>query len=215
MGKIPDGIFGGFSGRVGRVVGYNWRGEDMLRKAPRKRAKDSGTVKQLEQREKFALVIKFLTPIQEVVGAYFGNKYRSRSRFNLATSYNLINAVIAVPGGGFALDYSKVLLSKGGLRGMESGTIAAQPGSVLELNWTDNSGQGSAADDDLVLVVVYSATQELFQIFNPAALRSEATVQLNLPTYFSGEEVQVWGTMVSADRKAKAISSYMGTANVT
>ena len=215
MGKIPDGIFGGFSGRVGRVVGYNWRGEGMLRKAPRKRPKNSGTEKQLEQREKFALVLKFLTPIQEVVGVYFGNKYRSRSRFNLATGYNLTHAVIDVPGGGFALDYSKVLISKGGLRGMESGTVAALPGRVLELNWTDNSGQGSAADDDLVLVVVYSANQELFQIFNPAALRNEATVQLNLPTYFSGEEVQVWGTIVSADRKAKAISSYMGTAIVT
>lgn len=215
MGKIPDGIFGGFSGRVGRVVGYNWRGEDLLRKAPRKRPKDSGTVKQLEQREKFAMVMRFLTPIQEVVGVYFGNKYRSKSRFNLAVGYNLTFAIIDVVGGGFALDYSKVLLSKGGLRGMESGTVVAQPGRILELNWTDNSGQGSAAADDLVLAVVYSATQELFQIFDPAALRGEATIQLTMPTYFSGDEVQVWGTMVSADRKVAAISSYIGTAIVT
>ncbi|MBK5214788.1 MAG: hypothetical protein JJE55_14140 [Flavobacteriaceae bacterium] len=215
MGKIPDGIFGGFSGRVGRVVGYNWRGEDLLRKAPRKRPKDSGTEKQLEQREKFALVMKFLTPIQDVVGVYFGNKYRSKSRFNLAVGYNLSYAIIDLVGGGFALDYSKVLLSKGGLRGMESGTVVAQPGRILELNWTDNSGQGSAAADDLVLAVVYSATQELFQIFDPAALRGEATIQLSMPTYFSGDEVQVWGTMVSADRKVAAISSYIGTAIVT
>lgn len=215
MGKIPDGIFGGFSGRVGRVVGYNWRGEDMLRKAPRKRSKDSATDAQLAQREKFALVMKFLTPIQDVVGLYFSNKHKSRSRFNLATGYNLIHAVIDVPGGGFALDYTKVLISKGRLRGMEGGTVVAQPARVLELNWIDNSGQGSAADDDLVVAVVYSATQELFQIFDPAALRNEATVQLTVPAYFSGDEVHVWGTMISADRKVKAISSYMGTAIVT
>lgn len=90
MGKIPDGIFGGFSGRVGRVVGYNWRGEDMLRKAPRKRSKGSATEKQLEQRERFALIMKFLSPIQDVVGLYFGHRHRSKSRFNLATGYNLI-----------------------------------------------------------------------------------------------------------------------------
>jgi len=212
MGKIPDGIFGGFSGRVGRVVGYQWRGEDLLRKAPRKRPKGSGTARQLEQRDKFAMVMRFLTPIQDVVGVYFGNVYQSKSRFNLAMSYNLTNAIVEVPGGSFALDFPRVLLTKGGLRGMESGTVVARAGRILELNWTDNSGQGSAAADDFVLVVAYSPVQELFQVFDPAALRSEATVQLTMPTYFNGEEVQVWASMVSADRKVAAISSYIGTA---
>ena len=195
-------------------MGYNWRGEDMLRKAPRKRSKGSATEKQLEQRERFALIMKFLSPIQDVVGLYFGHRHRSKSRFNLATGYNLIHAVMEVPGG-FAIDFSKVLISKGGLRGMESGSIVAQPGRILELNWTDNSGQGSAADDDLMLAIVYSSTQELFQIYDPAALRNEATVQLTMPMHFSGNEVHVWGTMISADRKSKAISSYLGTAIIT
>lgn len=101
------------------------------------------------------------------------------------------------------------------LRGVESGSVLAQPARVLELNWTDNSGQGSAADDDMLLVVVYSATHELFQIYDPAALRNEGTVQVTLPAYFSGDEVHVWGTMISSDRKVTAISSYMGTATVT
>jgi hypothetical protein len=215
MGKIPDGIFGGFSGRVGRVVGYQWRGEDLLRRAPKKRPKGSGTEKQLKQRDKFAMVMGFLTPIQDVVGVYFGNKYKSKSRFNLAMSYNLTNAVVEVPPSSFALDFPKVLLTKGGLRGMESGAVVVQPGRILELNWVDNSGQGSAAADDLVLVIVYSPVQELFQVYDPAALRGEATVQLTLPTYFSGDEVQVWASMISADRKVAAMSSYLGSAIVS
>lgn len=215
MGKIPDGIFGGFSGRVGRVVGYQWRGEDLLRRAPRKRPKGSGTEKQLKQRDKFAMVMGFLTPIQDVVGVYFGNKYKSKSRFNLAMSYNLTNAVVEVPPSSFALDFPKVLLTKGGLRGMESGAVVVQPGRILEVNWVDNSGQGSAAADDLVLVIVYSPVQELFQVYDPAALRGEATVQLTLPTYFSGDEVQVWASMISADRKVAAMSSYIGSAIVS
>lgn len=215
MGKIPDGIFGGFSGRVGRVVGYQWRGEDLLRRAPRKRPKGSGTEKQLKQRDKFAMVMGFLTPIQEVVGVYFGNKYKSKSRFNLAMSYNLTNAVVEVTPSSFALDFPRVLLTKGGLRGMESGAVVVQPGRILELNWVDNSGQGSAAADDLVLVIVYSPVQELFQVYDPAALRGEATVQLTLPTYFSGDEVQVWASMISADRKVAAMSSYLGSAIVS
>jgi hypothetical protein len=215
MGKIPDGIFGGFSGRVGRVVGYQWRGEDLLRRAPKKRPKGSGTEKQLKQRDKFAMVMGFLTPIQDVVGVYFGNKYKSKSRFNLAMSYNLTNAVVEVPPSSFALDFPRVLLTKGGLRGMESGAVVVQPGRILEVNWVDNSGQGSAAADDLVLVIVYSPVQELFQVYDPAALRGEATVQLTLPTYFSGDEVQVWASMISADRKVAAMSSYLGSAIVS
>jgi hypothetical protein len=214
MGKIPDGIFGGFSGKVGKVVGYNWRGEDLLRRAPKKRPKGSGTEAQLKQRDKFALVMGFLNPLQEVVSKYYGQYQKAKSRFNLAMSYNLTNAVTEVVDG-FEMNYTKVLLTKGGLRGMESGAVVAQPGSILELNWTDNSGQGSAAADDLVLIVVYSPVQKLFQVFDPAALRSEATVQLTMPTYFSGEDVQVWGSMIAADRKVAATSSYIGTATVT
>ena len=197
------------------MVGYNWRGEDLLRKAPKKRPKGSGTDKQREQREKFALVMGFLTPVQDVVSKYFGSNQRSKSRFNLAMGYNLTHAVLEVTPGTYALDYPRVLLTKGSLRGMESGSVAAQAGRVLELSWTDNSGQGSAAADDLVLVVVYSESQGLFQEFDPAALRGEATVQLTMPTYFSGEEVQVWASMLSADRKVAAISSYLGAVVVT
>jgi hypothetical protein len=187
----------------------------LLRRAPKKRPKGSGTEKQLKQRDKFAMVMGFLTPIQDVVGVYFGNKYKSKSRFNLAMSYNLTNAVVEVPPSSFALDFPKVLLTKGGLRGMESGAVVVQPGRILELNWVDNSGQGSAAADDLVLVIVYSPVQELFQVYDPAALRGEATVQLTLPTYFSGDEVQVWASMISADRKVAAMSSYLGSAIVS
>ncbi|WP_417237334.1 DUF6266 family protein, partial [Bizionia paragorgiae] len=93
--------------------------------------------------------------------------------------------------------------------------VVVQPGRILELNWVDNSGQGSAAADDLVLVIVYSPVQELFQVYDPAALRGEATVQLTLPTYFSGDEVQVWASMISADRKVAAMSSYLGSAIVS
>jgi hypothetical protein len=214
MGKIPDGIFGGFSGRVGRVVGYNWRGEDMLRRAPKKRPQGSGTLAQIQQREKFALVIKFLSPIRDVVSMYFGAKYRAKSRYNLATSYNLTNAVIEA-GGGFELDYPKVLITKGGLRGMESGAVATPGPNLLEVNWTDNSGQGSAAGDDNVLIIVYSSELGLFQIFDPAALRNEATVQLVLPSNFTGETVVVWGSMISANRKIAAMSSYLGSVTIT
>jgi hypothetical protein len=34
MEKIPKGILGGFSGKVGNVVGDNWKGIDSMRVKP-------------------------------------------------------------------------------------------------------------------------------------------------------------------------------------
>lgn len=216
MGKFNDGIFGSFSGRVGNVVGANWRGIDVLRKRPRRKPNRTGTANQLEQRAKFAAVVEFLNPIKEVAGAYFSRETKSKSRYNLATGYNLKNALVDGPGNTFTLDYSKVLISKGELRGLEGGAVVAQPAHVLEMSWTDNSGQGSAAATDLVIAVVYSPAQDLYQMFNPApATRGDATVALTMPAYYSGNEVHVWGTVISDDKKVAAISTYMGTAIMT
>jgi hypothetical protein len=216
MGKFNDGIFGSFSGRVGNVVGANWRGIDVLRKRPRKKPGRVGTASQLEQRAKFSMIIQFLNPIKEVAGTYFSKETKTKSRFNLATGYNLKNALIDGPGNTFTLDFSKVLISKGELRGLEGGALAAAAGQVLDLSWTDNSGQGSAAATDLVLAVVYSPSLDLFQMYNPStAVRGDASVQLTLPAYYNATEVHVWATVVSSDKKVAAVSTYMGTVTVT
>lgn len=215
MGKLNDGVFGAFTGRVGNVVGYAWRGMDLIRKRPKRRSRNSATERQLEQRERFALAVKFLTPMKEVVGAHFGRPLKSKSRFNLAVSYNVVYGIIPVLGGGFTLDYPRVMISKGDLRGMESGAVTPLVGSVLQLDWTDNSGQGSAKDTDVMVAVMYSPDQELYQLFNPAALRGDASVSLTMPAYFSGKEVHVWTAMVSDDLKVASVSSYLGTAVVT
>ncbi len=216
MGKFNDGIFGSFSGRVGNVVGANWRGIDVLRKRPRKKPGRVGTAAQLEQRAKFAMVVQFLNPIKEVVGAYFSKDTKTKSRFNLATGYNLKNALVEGPGNTFELDYSKVLISKGELRGLEGGAVAAAAGNLLDVSWADNSGQGSAAATDIVVAVVYSPSLDLFQMYNPStATRGDAAVQLALPAFYNATEVHVWATVLSSDRKVTAVSTYMGTVTVT
>jgi len=214
MGKLNDGLFGAFTGRIGNLVGYSLGGVDLVRKRPRRRSKNSATEKQLEQRERFALAIKFLTPITEVVGAYFGKRHKTKSRFNFAVSYNLEHSIVPSVGGGFEINYQKVMISKGDLRGVDSGMITSLPNQELKLDWTDNSGQGSAKDTDVMLVVLYSPGQDLFHIFNPAALRGQTTVTLTVPGFFRGDEVHIWVAMVTEDRKEASVSSYLGTADI-
>ncbi|MDD3723512.1 MAG: DUF6266 family protein, partial [Lutibacter sp.] len=52
MGTIKKGILGGFSGKVGSVVGSTWNGISYMRSLPAS-VKNPRTEKQMSQRSKF------------------------------------------------------------------------------------------------------------------------------------------------------------------
>lgn len=212
MATFEKGILGGFSGKVGNVVGSRWRGKNVMRSLPQ-RGNYTPTELQLEQRERFKTVITFLTPIKGLLSKYYGKPQGDKSRYNLATSYHLTEALNPIPEG-FAINYQKVLISKGDLRGMQQPTLAAAANQVLDLGWEDNSGQGNAAADDVLMVVVYAPAEQLFQVFNPASTRDQTSVQLTLPAFMAGFEVEVWASFVTQTGKGAAISSYLGAATV-
>ena len=54
MATFEKGILGGFSGKVGTVIGGNWKGIDYMRSKSSKRS-FIPSQKQLEQQLKFAL----------------------------------------------------------------------------------------------------------------------------------------------------------------
>ena len=54
MGTIKKGVLGGFSGKVGTVVGASWKGIDYIRSLPAS-VKNPRTEGQVTQRTKFCL----------------------------------------------------------------------------------------------------------------------------------------------------------------
>lgn len=65
MGIIKRGILGGFSGKVGNVVGSSWKGISVLRVMPLSVGGET-TVKQAEQRGAFGIISKFASSILTV-----------------------------------------------------------------------------------------------------------------------------------------------------
>ncbi len=208
MGTINKGILGGFSGKVGTVVGANWRGMDIIRSLPKKSSRIP-TEEQLSQRLRFALVAQFLAPLQPVLSAFFGQAQNERSRRNLATSYHLKEAIAgAFPN--FVMDYMKVVVTRGELLGPQDLQHTPQAGAQIAFTWQDNSGQGSSRNDDGLLLVVYNEVRNLYEIRQLAANRDALAYTLNLPDGWSGETVMVWASMTSADGKKAANSVYVG-----
>ena len=52
-------------------------------------------------------------------------------------------------------------------------------------------------------------------MFDPAGTREETAVNLPLPAFMAGVEVQVWATFANTSTKVAAISTYLGAVTVT
>lgn len=208
MGTYEQGILGPFSGKVGTVVGANWRGKNVMRSRPKK-SNRIPTEEQELQRERFTLVVKFLGPIKSVLTRYFGQPVSFRSRYNLATSYHLKDAV-KLDNGAYIIQYNKVLISKGELQGIANPVVTLKPNAEILLDWTDNSGQGLALPNDELLVVIYSPDLDVFELFEHTAVRDQGTVALSAASFFVGLKVHCWAGFVDDERKLSSLSIYLG-----
>lgn len=213
MGTFEKGILGGFSGKVGTVVGAYWRGKNIMRSLPRRSTKPATPGQEL-QRTIFSVVAKFLNPLKFLLASYFGEPQGDKSRFNLATSYHMTEAVDEV-NDVITMDLPMVLISKGTLQGMKNPVFIAMPDSAFRVSWSDNSGQGLAHADDQLTVVLYSPNLELFEVYVGVAQRQEKERDLTAPSFFSGQDVHAWATFITADGETAATSIYLGEITIT
>lgn len=208
MARITKGILGGFSGKVGTIVGSNWRGQDIIRSTPKPSSKPPSD-KQLQQQVKFKTVIAFLQPLKNIQTKYFGSGSGSKSRVNLAVSYTISNAVqmvADVP----ELIYNKVLITKGDLAGFQNPAAVSQAGNTVALSWENNSAQGNADAADQANAVCYCEELEAFEIFEGVAERSTLTTDLTLPTAYAGKEIRLWIFFSNPSQTSACNSTYLG-----
>lgn len=212
MARITKGILGGFSGKVGTIVGANWRGQDIIRSTPKPSSRPPSEKQQLQQ-NKFKLVISFLQPLNSIQKRYFGSGSGSKSRVNMAVSYTL-NEAVEVVGDVPQLVYNKVLITRGDLAGFQNVSATAQAAQAIVLNWEDNSVQGNANATDKVNAVCYCEELGTFEVFESLGDRSFLTAAFTLPTYYSGKEVQVWVYFNNTAETLACNSPYLGTLTV-
>ncbi|CAD7813536.1 hypothetical protein CHRY9390_02671 [Chryseobacterium aquaeductus] len=208
MARITKGILGGFSGKVGTIVGANWRGQDIIRSTPKPSSRPPSE-KQLLQQNKFKLVISFLQPIKNIQNRYFGSGSGSKSRVNMATSYTL-NEAVQVTADIPSLLYNKILITKGDLAGFQNPSAVPQSGQVLTLSWEDNSIQGNAKATDPANAVCYCEELGTFEIFEMLTDRSSMTANITLAPYYSGKEIHVWMYFNNLEESFACNSPYLG-----
>jgi hypothetical protein len=152
MGKIKKGILGGFSGKVGTVVGASWKGIAYMRSLPQK-VRNPRTEPQRMQRSKFALSLNFLQPMNGLLRTGWKLQAHRQSPINAAMSYTINNAISgSYPN--YSIDPSKVYISRGALAPAVNASASAAQAATVVFNWSDNSGTSAASKTDKVLLAV-------------------------------------------------------------
>ena len=208
MGTFEKGILGGFSGKVGSVVGSKWNGIDVMRSHPGKRGKNSGSKKQLEQQARFKLMSDFLHPIQDLLNETFGLRAKGMTGINKALSFNVVQAIMGASPN-FAIDYSKVQVSRGSLPLVGSASCTSPAAGKLTFTWVDVDVE----EGDLVFVVAYSPDRNRWIYLFDAAPRTAKTCTLDV-TGLSGSPMQTWLGIFSADGRKVSNSLYTGVVTV-
>jgi hypothetical protein len=213
MGTIKKGILGGFSGKVGTVVGASWKGIAYMRSLPQK-VRNPRTEPQRMQRSKFALTMNFLRPMTGLLRMGWKMYAHRQSPINAAMSYAIANAVMGTYPN-YTIDPSKILISRGGLTPALNASATASAGASVIFDWDDNSGSSTAKANDKALLVVVNPEKSEAVFDAEGAVRSDTTMSVNLPADWVGATVQTYIGFISEDGREVSNSVYLGTKTVS
>lgn len=211
MGTINKGILGGFSGKVGTVVGGTWKGISYMRSMGNKKTSKVSDA-QLEQQAKFGLMIKFIRKFTPLINTTFKDFANGITAPNAALSFNIRNGIAGVYPS-FSIAYNLILLSRGYLLNATSPSATAGATGIVNFHWTDNSGNGMAKADDKAILIIYAPDTDEAVYTMAGANRSAGADSLTVHS-FSGKTVQTWLAFVSADGKNISDSVFTGAVKV-
>jgi hypothetical protein len=152
MATFRKGILGGFSGKVGDVVGSTWKGKQVIRKLPAP-GKTGPSPAQLKQQARFGKLVGFLRPVTPLLNQAFEKSNLNMSAFNKALSNNQ-NAITGVYPD-FKIDYTKVILCKGYIRNGEVIEVVAGSEGKLILSVCKSSLYSIVAIWRLFFIAAY------------------------------------------------------------
>lgn len=205
MGLYVKGVLGSFSGKVGTVVGANWRSIDYMRSLPRP-SKKPATEKQTAHRAKFAMVINFLSPLRELINIGFNDAgQQKQTGFNRATGYTM--SIVEGDFPDFTIPYGKVILANGGLQPVRPTLESSLDG--VELQWDVGTGTINANPNDVVNIVLYNSLTDDFFVYQDA-LREDGSYEIPF-NELDSESLHAWVFTSSADGSKTSKSIYLGT----
>lgn len=213
MGKINWSLTSGFTKKLGNVVGFNWKGQNILRALVP--VKNSKTESQQLQRGKFG----FLGNLSGIVYDAIVEGYRLEANKNRSTQSGLFikNNMDIFSGNTrdeLAVDLSALQLSDGKLKGVVCGTPAIS-GTILTVEVRNTAAINRRATlADRVYICAYCPKLE-DAVCACVGTRQGGSFELTVPAEYAFELVHVYAFVVGAASTNDGVASptiYLGTA---
>jgi hypothetical protein len=185
MGVILSGILGGFSGKVGPVVGANWKTIDYMRKYSI--PENPNTVNQQTVRTKFAALVDIARRIlSTVLQPYWDPFYTNMSGFNafIKENYTTVD-------GSNKLQTTSIL-SKGTLDPSDTISAVYTTGSgQVQVTWSDAiEGNGLGTDDSNA--VIYDTTTGKMWASSSLDTRANGTGSFTIDAGLTATNLLCW-----------------------
>jgi hypothetical protein len=212
MGTIKQGILGGFSGKVGSVIGGTWKGISYMRGISLSHA-DPQTDAQLAVRAKFKAAMAFVKTMSEFLKIGWKNFAVRMTAMNAAFQYTIKNAVLGTYPT-FTIDYPNALVARGNLARPLNQVSASTVAGTVHFTWDDNSDEGNADATDETLLLLYNPVKKQSVYFAGLAERADGTQTVTGPGSFSGDLVHCYLAFRDLAGLELSNSAYAGAVTV-
>ena len=207
MARVNDLFSIGFSGRIGNVIGYEWRGRMCVRTKPA-HYNDAKTGQQLAQRALFKATVGFAARARSIVQV--GLRKASIDARMLETNYfmRINKRCFSIVGNTLSVDYESLLLADGPVAPVAFSTPTLIDDTTIHVDFEKNPLQRVAKQEDTVYLVAYCPEVNTFYM-SAGNYRYKCFAELQLPDLWTDKEVHLWGFVVDKAGRA-SMSQYLG-----
>ncbi|MBR1851479.1 MAG: hypothetical protein IJ789_08970 [Bacteroidales bacterium] len=202
MATFDEGILGGFSGRVGNVVGYRWRGRWVMRSLPQSVA-NPRTEKQTAHRELFKFMVQTAAKLRDALRLGM----RTVAAASAMTERNYFvkcnKQCFSLVDGAMEVDYPSLMVSDGELASPQFGSVEVGEGLSLTAHYVAASEGVPARSGDYVYLFAVCPDLGLTRLSLPA-YRNSKSLTISLEDEWRGHELHLYGFATGPDGEASA-----------
>lgn len=207
MAKIEQGALGGFDGKLGPAVGFNWKGRACMRSMP-SRYRDSNTRRQRHQRRLFAATTQLASRMLPAAKIGLRGPAADGQMSEMNYFIRLNKPCLTLEEGTVGIDYTRLRLAEGALPAVHFGTPRATDATRIGVDFRDDEADGGCATDYVYLYTY--APEEGQGVLSLPTYRSAGHVDLAVPASWTGTELHLYG--FAWDRASTASDSrYLGS----
>ena len=210
MGKINQGILGGFNGKVGSVIGASWKGISYMRGIAQS-IKNPKTEAQVMQRDYFAHMAQMASQLSnEQLASLFPNSVKGKTHRNLLQMQ--LDACAVTANGVKRIDLG-LLEGIGNSKRIDSPMLGCtvSEGMAIEVEAADLQSIAKPVTANFI-VVAYNVTQGKLGVFNTPVTATNDNLDINVKGWgVAGDQVRLYLTYAESgeDVSARGFGSFI------